>query len=377
MIGEQFFRERKREIAPEDAAEAPNAPAVFVLWADQGAPYLARTALLRRRLTRLLRESGAPSRMLNLRGLIRRIEYWQCGSQLESSLLFYTLARTHFPSDYLKITKLRMPAYVKLTLANRFPRTLVTTRFGGGRGMFFGPFRSRASAEQFEKEALDLFQIRRCQENLEPRADHPGCMYGEMGRCLRPCQTIVNEAEYASEVARFGQFLSTKGTSLLETVEASRDRFSEELQFENAERQHKLYERIQEVLSLRDDLATASDQICGVAITSSASAETVTLWFMLHGAWADPADFSVAQTGDQAVSLDNRLRHQIAELSSRQPLTTDRQEHLALLAKWFYSSWRDGEWIAFNNLQSVPYRKLVNAIARVAKNSGTVPNSKV
>ena len=367
MIGESFFNGRKRELAPEQAADAPNTPAVFMLWADRGAPYLARTALLRRRLTRLLRDSGSPSRLLNLIGVSRRIEYWECGSRLESSLLFYTLARTHYPADYLKVTKLRMPAYVKLTLANPFPRTLVTTRFGAGRGQLFGPFRSRASAEQFDAQALDLFQIRRCQENLEPRADHPGCMYGEMGRCLRPCQTVVNQAEYASEVARFGQFLSTQGASLLENVQASRDRFSENLEFENAERQHKLHERIQQVLSLRDDLATVAEHLCGVAITPSASPETVTLWFMVSGAWIDPIEFPVGQTGGRAVSLDQRLRQQVSAISPTAPAITDRQEHLALLAKWFYSSWRDGEWLAFDRLEAVPYRKLVNAVARVAK----------
>jgi excinuclease ABC subunit C len=44
---------------------------------------------------------------------------------------------------------------------------------------------------------------------------------------------------------------------------------------------------------------------------------------------------------------------------------SERQEHVAILARWFYSSWRDGEWLAFPD-QRVPYRKMVNAIHRVA-----------
>ena len=35
---------------PSDLESIPDRPAVFLLWAGQGAPYLARTALLRRRL---------------------------------------------------------------------------------------------------------------------------------------------------------------------------------------------------------------------------------------------------------------------------------------------------------------------------------------
>ena len=41
---------------PSDLDSVPDRPAVFLLWASEGKPYLARTALLRRRLRRLLAE---------------------------------------------------------------------------------------------------------------------------------------------------------------------------------------------------------------------------------------------------------------------------------------------------------------------------------
>ena len=46
------------DLAALDAAlEAlPNGPAVFALWPREGDPYLSKTALLRRRLLRLLKE---------------------------------------------------------------------------------------------------------------------------------------------------------------------------------------------------------------------------------------------------------------------------------------------------------------------------------
>jgi hypothetical protein len=37
------------------------------------------------------------------------------------------------------------------------------------------------------------------------------------------------------------------------------------------------------------------------------------------------------------------------------------------LARWYYSSWRDGEWLAYEGPKHIPYRKLVNAISRVAR----------
>src|SRR5947199_8094204 len=86
----------------------PNSPAVFVLWPREGAPYLSKTSLLRRRLLRLLKQREKPSRLLNLRHTVARIEYRLTGSAFESSLVHYEVARRLFPETYLDAVKLRM-----------------------------------------------------------------------------------------------------------------------------------------------------------------------------------------------------------------------------------------------------------------------------
>ena len=103
------------EIAVEEALPAldaalelaPNQPAVFLLWPKQGEPHLGKTTVLRRRLLRLLRERESPSRMLNLRHTLARVEYWLTGSKLESSVRMYELARQYFPGNYLDVLRLR------------------------------------------------------------------------------------------------------------------------------------------------------------------------------------------------------------------------------------------------------------------------------
>jgi hypothetical protein len=65
------------------------------------------------------------------------------------------------------------------------------------------------------------------------------------------------------------------------------------------------------------------------------------------------------------VSLDQRLRELVASIHPATPPLAERQEHLALLARWHYSTWSDGEWIGFSAMEQVPYKKLVRAISRV------------
>jgi excinuclease ABC subunit C len=365
------------EIAVADALPAldaaleqvPNRAAVFLLWPKQGVPHLAKTTVLRRRLLRLLRERDAPSRLLNLRDTLSHVEYWLSGSKLESSVRMYQLARQHFPTAYLDILRLRMPPYVKLILTNEFPRSQITTHLGRAPAVYFGPFRTRVSAEQFEAQFLDLFQMRRCQEDLAPSPAHPGCIYGEMGMCLRPCQQVVNVEEYGHEVNRVIEFLRTDGRSLIDVATATRDRFSADLDFEQAARQHKRIEKIREVLGLRDELARDIECLNGVAVTASVEPQAVELWFVLQGALHPPRRITFEVVEGKPVSLDQRLREAVVTPAPSAQSMRERQEYLALLARWYYSSWRDGEWFAFESVERLPYRKLVHAISRVAQNA--------
>lgn len=341
--------------------QLPNADAVFLVRAGEGSVYIAKTSMLRRRLQRILKAGEGRRRSLNLSGVATRVEYWLTGSRFESMLVHYEVAKQYHPDDYLQLIKLRMPAYVKLILSNEFPRTQVTSRLGGGPSLYYGPFRSRVAAEQFEAQLLDLFQIRRCQEDLVPHPDHPGCIYGEMNMCLRPCQQVVGVEEYRSEVNRVAEFLTENGKSMLQTITAARNRFSEEMEFEEAARQHKRLERVNQVLSLRDDLVSSIDGLFGVAITPSITPDAVKLFFLHRGTWQPGIDFQLISN----VSLDQRLRELIAALQNSAPTRQERQEHLALLARWYYSSYRDGEWIQFQSLDRVPYRKLVKGLSRV------------
>jgi excinuclease UvrABC nuclease subunit len=297
---------------------------------------------------------------------VQRIEYCLTGSAFESALMLYEQARRHFPETYLDQIKLRMPPYVKIVLSNQFPRSHITSHLTRSAGLYFGPFRSRASAEKFEGQFLDLFQMRRCQEDLAPSPVHPGCIYGEMAMCLRPCQEVVGTAEYGHEVARVLEFLRTDGQSLLGAIAHSRDRLSEEMMFEEAARQHKRYEKVLDVLKQADELAHDIDRLSGVAITRSLAADAVEMWFVREGWWQEPQRFSFEVHDGTPVSLDRKLRETFAGVSPRKQTIRERQEYLALLSRWFYSSWRDGEWLAFESFGDIPYRKLVNAVSRVA-----------
>jgi excinuclease UvrABC nuclease subunit len=335
----------------------PNRQAVFLLWPRAGKPYLARTNVLRKRLKRLLG---------NLQGTVARIEYQFTGSRLAAQFLLLELARKYLGPDYRTEIRLRLPPYVKLILSNQFPRTQITTHLGKARAVYFGPFRNRSTAARFESEFLDLFQLRRCQEDLAPRPDHPGCIYGEMGRCLRPCQQAVGIAEYRGEAERVAEFLKTSGRSLTGLAESARERLSAEMDFEGAALMHQRYQRVQEVLGLRDEMARDVDRLNAIAITRAADPDAVELGWLREGAWQGFSQIEFNPADGTSVSLDARLRELAQSVSLHRATGVERMEQLATVARWFYSGWCDGELLMVDDWAKIPYRKLVNAVSRVA-----------
>jgi hypothetical protein len=99
-------------------------------------------------------------------------------------------------------------------------------------------------------------------------------------------------------------------------------------------------------------------------VVPSAEFGSVDLWVLAGGRWLEPKPLSVGTAGQ---SMD----HQIKELlAGAAPSGPPHPEHLAIFMRWYESTWRDGEWIGFDSFDKIPYRKLVNAAARVSGSAG-------
>lgn len=113
-------------------------------------------------------------------------------------------------------------------------------------------------------------------------------------------------------------------------------------------------------------MAREASEFSGVAVLPSSEEQSIELLFLLGGAWRGPETFAVPQNVQPGASLDHRLRELAGRLETPRVSARERQEHLALWTRWYFSSWRDGTWISFEKLQQIPWRRLVNAISRTA-----------
>lgn len=335
----------------------PPSDCIFAVHLREGNPYLGRAANLRRRMARLLRERASLTRAISLYGIAERIEYWPVASRLQASLVLYEISRCYLPERYPEFLKLRMPWYVRLIPGHGFARTHLTTRFSS-EGVCCGPFRSRATAERFEHALLDLFRIRRCSDVLTPAPDHPGCIYGEMNMCLRPCQLATTGQEYAEETARMAAFLRGRGREMLNEAERDRERCSELLDFEGAARAHRRAVSVRELYSHSEEATAPVEQLCGAAVMPSAVEGAAAIYLLAGGVWQSPM-LVCPDTADE-----RSLRSVLASFEPATAPDAERAEHLALFARWHYPGWRDGIWIGADSVSRISVRRLATAVRK-------------
>lgn len=350
---------------------APDALGVTLIELPGGNAYLGRTRNVRRRLHRLMGLRLADGRLFG--EVAPQVRYWAVGSSFEADWRLWRAGLDVWPDNYRQRLRLRGAPLVKAHLGNKFPRTSVTTHLAGGRSLYFGPFRSRATAEDFQDRLLDFFKVRRCVENLDPAPDHPGCIYGEIDKCLRPCQQAVSPEVYREESGRLLQALGSRGSSLRSELAERRDRASEDLAFEEASRWHRRAEQLDGVLADLDETARDVDKLHGVIIQRAVSADAATLFPLFQGNVLRPIRLDLSNHPAQ-ISLDRRVREAISE-ATLEPVkeVAQRQDSLALLKRWLYSSWRQGELVVFEGFDKIPFRKVVNAISRVMRGDQSAP----
>ena len=370
------------EFIPDQDAEffslLPEKPGVCLISSCEttAEPYLIRSADLRRRLLRLLGPPDPTSKRLNLRAFAHLVRYRETASAFEQTLTYYQNAKQFFPKRYRELMRLRPAPALKVNLRNAYPRCFVTRRIIVNEqgeptsGAYYGPFRSRRSAEAFAEKMLDFFKVRRCQIKIRRDPTFPGCIYSEMKMCLAPCFAGCTKEEYDVEVNRLVQFLDTSGGSLRGSLTIDRESASEQLDFERAAAIHKKLEKLDDVLRGQPELARRIQNLNAVILQRTPEEHCIALFAVRGGRLAEPFWLRFTDTSKPA-SAEETVRDYLEGVMNAAPApnanvrqsAAELGEHLALVARWFFSNPREGE--IFFREKDWPYRRILRACSRL------------
>jgi excinuclease UvrABC nuclease subunit len=243
---------------------------------------------------------------------------------------------------------------------------------------YYGPFRSRAAADKYANDVLDLFKSRRCTFELDPDPSFPGCVYSEMKMCLAPCFKGCTDEEYMAETRRVEEFVRSHGESLIMPLAAERDQASEQLAFESAKTLHEKVEKLKGIAREADELVRRIDEL-DVLIIAPAAQQGAVAMFRFNGCQiCGPVSHPVASRQDREVETTSHpvaarqgwgnpeIEEAIQQLQATKKVSAaECMEHLSILKRWHYRTHKAGELITCGDDGTWPVRKIKNAVQRV------------
>lgn len=358
-------------------------------------------------MRRLLDPPASQSKRLNLREKVARIEFCVTGSEFESQLVLYHAAAALFGyTEARRRLKLHTPYFLRMTMENAYPRVYSTNKLSKrGLAQMYGPFPSRLAAERYCDAVLDLFKLRRCYEDLEPYPEHPGCVYGEMKKCLEPCKQACTPEQYAAEAEAVQRFFDTRGESMIAQLSQERDDAAAAMEFERAAALHAQWQKVKAAAALADWIVRPIPRLRAAIIQAATHEnehlEEAALFLMEGGCLVGPERLStlgvravreqtsvgsslfaqplmlqpVPLEGEPASeSLDSpeeRAGHVLTALEEKVAKTNDLallSDHLSLLRRWYYrpEKQRVGEIFLANADGTWPIRRILRGAARMA-----------
>src|SRR5204863_1057316 len=145
--------------------------------------------------------------------------------------------------------------YIKLTVNEPFPRTVITRRVRKDGAMYFGPSFPAGLARKTLKLIERYFLIRNCNIHIDGNRPRP-CLQYYIHRCLGPCSAGLTTYEnYQEAVKDVTLFLEGRKSDLIERLQAKMEEASENEQYEIAAHYRDAIETM-EALAERQKMAT-------------------------------------------------------------------------------------------------------------------------
>lgn len=165
---------------------------------------------------------------------IAEIDYITTSNEIEALLLEYNLIKQERPEFNVLYRDDKSYPYIAVTVADDWPRLLVTRNLSIPGALYFGPYPKASAAREVLDALLKIFPLRTCKGEKPGKNKDTPCIMFQIKKCTGPCVGAVDEKEYRKYVESVIEFLSGKNDWLIERLEKEMKEAAEKLEFEKA-----------------------------------------------------------------------------------------------------------------------------------------------
>ncbi|MBS3782868.1 MAG: excinuclease ABC subunit UvrC [Anaerolineae bacterium] len=239
----------------------PHRPGVYLMHdVDGDVIYVGKTVDLRNRVRSYFQASAQTNpKTRALVAEVDELEFIVTDSELEALILEANLIKKQRPRYNVRFKDDKRYPYVKVALADAYPKVTITRRIEQDGSRYFGPYTSSAAVH----ETLDLlrksFPYLTCNREITGEDERP-CLYYEIKRCLGPCIGAVSQSEYWAMIQGLVHFLEGRGEEVIADIQERMESAADSWDFEQA-------------ASLRDQLRAVQSVVRKQKVVSVAGAD--------------------------------------------------------------------------------------------------------
>jgi len=284
----------------------PEKPGVYIMKdAQENVLYVGKASILRQRLRSYFGSSaGLMPKIRRMVNQLADFEFIVTDTEAEALILENTLIKRYRPPFNARLKDDKTYPYLKVDLAEDFPRVYITRQVAQDGARYFGPFATTGTVRQTMDLLKKLFPYRSCTKVITGTDARP-CLEYYIHRCVAPCTGYVDREGYRNVVEQVVLFMEGNTESVTRSLRQTMEQAAENLEFERAavlrDQLHGI-ERIAE----EQRILVASNPISdmdAIAMAQGSNETWVEVFFIRHGKLIGRDHFFMEGTQDDSPSL--------------------------------------------------------------------------
>ena len=200
--------------------------------------YVGKAQSLRKRV-RQYWQAGRSQALLRIEAAIDQVEDVEVtltDTVSEALLLEANLVKRYQPRFNVRLKDDKSYPFIKVTLADDFPRIERTRKLPNDGSRYFGPYASASSVDESMNLIRRIFPFRTCTIEIKEgeRALQRPCLLYHIKRCRGPCIEAVDKAAYAGDIEQVMLFLEGHQEQVSKAITQDMEAAAEALEFERA-----------------------------------------------------------------------------------------------------------------------------------------------
>lgn len=323
----------------EQLKNLPDSPGVYMHKDAFGQIiYVGKAISLKNRVRQYFRSpKNQPAKVRKMVEQIVEFEYITTGTEMEALILECNLIKQHMPKYNVLLRDDKTYPFIKVTLAEEYPRILKTRRIVNDGSKYFGPYSDAGAVNEIIDLLNTAYALKRCTMTVFPPHFKP-CLHYHIHQCPGMCLGLADIEEYRKSITKVMDFLQGKDKDLIYTLTKKMKDASELLDFETAatfrdsiEAAKSVTEKQRVVLSHKEDLDV-------VLIHSGASGLHAVLFTVREGKLSGRESFYL---GDSQVGQPEEIAAEFIKqyyyanvLIPKEILVETRIDDADLLSQW-------------------------------------------